>query len=130
MAPEAVADAAVLALSIDPQEYKPWILERGRTRPVVMLHLRRFEPRSGLWTGWQISYPHLIAVEYTGDTMFSLDFGSRQFVVMGRGLGELVAHLQNGSVLTITEFSDRVWRTVPANSCITSIKCLGADGVP
>lgn len=61
--------------------------------------------------GWQIAYPHLIAVEYVGDTVLSLDFGARQFVIEGTGLGELARHLQSGSVLMVQEYAERVWNT-------------------
>ena len=57
---EEVTDEAAMALALDAPEYKPWVLQRGRGRPAMMLHLRRFEPKSGLWCGWQIAYPHLV----------------------------------------------------------------------
>jgi hypothetical protein len=124
--PSQITEEAALALAVDTREYRPWTLQRGRSHPAMMLHLRRFEPKSGFWLGWQVSYPHLVAVEYTGDTMLSLDFGARQFVLAGQGLTELVAHLQTGTVLTVTEFSDRIWRMVaPEGGRITSIRCLG-----
>lgn len=47
-------------LSINPTAYRPWILQRVKSRPAALLHLRRYEPRSGLWSGWAMSYPHLI----------------------------------------------------------------------
>lgn len=31
---------------LDTVEHKPWALQRGRSRPAMMLHLRRFEPKS------------------------------------------------------------------------------------
>jgi hypothetical protein len=127
LSPAEIVDEAALALALDPQDYRPWILQRGRARPATMLHLRRFEARSGLWTGWQLSYPYLVAVEYTGDTLLSLDFGARQFVVTGRGLGELVGHLQTGNVLTVTEYNGELWRAQPEGASITAIKCLGQN---
>lgn len=87
----------------------------------MMIHLRRFEPKSGLWMGWQMSYHHLIAVEYTGDTMLSLDFGTRQFVIEGTGLSELTRHLQQGTVLMAQEFSGAVWSDYGGSPRIVSI---------
>lgn len=130
LSPSQIADEAALALAVDAQDYRPWTLQRGRSHPVLMLHLRRFEPRSGFWVGWQVSYPHLVAVEYTGDQLLSLDFGSRQFVLMGHGLTELVAHLQTGTVLTVTEHCTQVWQMQPEAGWISSIKCLGQGGQP
>jgi hypothetical protein len=110
---------------LDMAEYKPWVLQRGRSRPTMMLHLRRFEPKSGLWMGWQLSYPHLLAVEYVGDTMLSLDFGTRQFMIEGNGLGELTPHLQSGSVLLLQEFSQAMWSSRASDDpAICSIKRL------
>ena len=70
---------------LDLANYKPWLVQRGRSRPAMMLHLRRYEARSGLWMGWAMSYPSLIAAEYVGDRMVSLDFGTRQFMIEGEG---------------------------------------------
>ncbi len=108
-------------LKLDLTEYKPWVLQRGRSRPTMLLDLRRFEPKSGMWMGWQLSYPHLHAVEYIGERMLSMDFGTRQFVIEGSGLGELVRHLQQGSVLTILEYCGQVWPQRPAGPVITTI---------
>lgn len=83
-------------LAPDLSVYRPWTLQRGSSRPALMLELRRYEPRSGLWSGWQLAYPTLVAAEYTGDRLLSLDFGTRQFVIEGRGLDELARHLQIG----------------------------------
>jgi hypothetical protein len=124
LSPGEVTDEAALALALDATEYKPWVLQRGRSRPAMMLHLRRFEPKSGLWMGWQMSYPHLIAVEYIGDRMLSLDFGSRQFVIEGRGLDELARHLQQGSVLAVQEYCDAVWPQEGKDFVISTIKKL------
>jgi hypothetical protein len=112
-------------LDIDMTDYKPWVLQRGRGRPAMMLHLRRFDPKSGLWIGWQLAYPHLIAAEYVGDKMLSLDFGTRQFMIEGTGLGELARHLQNGSVLTVQEYSDKAWATCGDGGFIGSITRVG-----
>lgn len=120
-----ITDEAAMALALDASEYKPWVLQRGRTRPPMMLHLRRFEPKSGLWMGWQISYPHLFAVEYVGDKMLSLDFGQRQFMIEGTALDELARHLQSGSVLMVQEFCDKAWRSRGEGGSISSIVKVG-----
>lgn len=112
-------------LELDMAEYKPWVLQRGRTRPVMMLHLRRYEPKSGLWMGWQIAYPHLIAIEYIGDCMLSLDFGSRQFMIEGIGLGELARYLQTGSVLLLQEYAAAVWPIKTQGPIVIAIKPIG-----
>lgn len=122
LSPEEITDEAAMALALDTAEYKPWVLQRGRSRPALMLHLRRYEPKSGLWMGWQLSYPHLIAVEYVGDKMLSLDFGTRQFVIEGNGLDELARHLQSGSVLLLQEFSNGVWKQTLERPIVTAIK--------
>lgn len=123
---EDITDEAAMALALDPADYKPWILQRGRSRPAMMLHLRRFEPRSGKWIGWQMSYPHLIAVEYVGDTMLSLDFGTRQFVIEGTDLTELARHLQQGLVLALQEYSRAIWPQRIEGPMISSIKLVSA----
>ena len=128
LTPEDIIDEATMALGRDMVEYTPWVLQRGGSRPAMMLHLRRFEPKSGFWCGWEIAYPHLIAVEYTGDKMLSLDFGTRQFMLQGLGLDELVARLQQNSVLMIQEYCDKVWPQRPAGGFIISIAKLGNEG--
>ncbi|MES2988717.1 MAG: hypothetical protein V4808_12490 [Pseudomonadota bacterium] len=116
---------------IDPTDYRPWHVQRVRSRPSMMLHLRRFEQRSDMWVGWALSYPSLLAVEYTGDQFVTLDFGSRHFVVEGIGLGALVAQLQSGSVLSLQEYSQVIWPMKPAGSIIRSIKRVtGQEGMP
>jgi len=127
LTPEEISDEAVMALALDTSDYKPWVLQRGRGRPAMMLHLRRYEPKPGLWCGWQIAYPHLVAVEYTGDTMLSLDFGTRQFVIEGTGLHELARHLQIGSVLMVQEYSQTIWSQRGDGPMVASIKRLGVD---
>lgn len=122
LTPEEITDEAAMALALDAPEYKPWVLQRGRGRPAMMLHLRRYEPKSGLWCGWQIAYPHLVAMEYTGDRMLSLDFGARQFVIEGSGLHELARHLQLGSVLMVQEFAKGVWSGIAGTSLIEAIR--------
>ena len=109
MPPQQVTEEAALALADDIQEYRPWILQRG-VRPLMMLHLRRFDAQAGHWLGWQVSYPHLIAVEYVGDRLLSLDFGTRHFIVEGTGLGELACHLQMGTVQAVLEYASEIWR--------------------
>ena len=123
--PEREPDEAEAGPHIDPAQYRPWQLQRGRSRPAMMLDLRRFEERSGLWVGWQVSYPHLIAVEYIGDKMLSLDFGVRQFMVEGEGLSELARHLQAGTVLALHEYAASVWPNGHAGPWIRSIRRLG-----
>lgn len=113
-------------LAPDMRQYRPWIVQRGRTRPALLLNLRRFEPKSGLLIGWQASYPHLVAADYVGERMLSLDFGSRQFVIEGTHLGELVHHLQQGTVLAIQEYSARVWPEPPAGPVVTVINKIEA----
>lgn len=126
LTPEGITDEAAMALAFDAPEYKPWVLQRGRGRPAMMLHLRRYEPKSGLWCGWQIAYPHLVAVEYTGDRFMSLDFGgTRQFVVEGSGLHELNRHLQLGSVLMLQEYAKGVWPELGGTSRIDAIRLVG-----
>ena len=108
-----------------PAEYRPWILQRGRSRPAMMLHLRRFELRSGLWQGWALSYPSLNAVEYVGARIVSLDFGTRQFIVEGMGLDELVDRLQLGVVTVIQEYASTVWPDRRDESVVTAIRRAG-----
>lgn len=114
------------AASHDLTSYKPWLLQRGRSRPSLMLGLRRFDPRSRLWQGWGLSYPSLQAVEYFGDKMLSLDFGTRQFMLEGHGLDELARRIGEGTVVTILEYAAQVWPERPAGPAITSIKRLEA----
>jgi hypothetical protein len=109
------------ALQLDLTEYKPWVLQRGRSRPTMLLELRRFEAKSGMWMGWQLSYPHLNAVEFIGDKMLSLDFGTRQFVIEGSGLDQLVRYLQLGAVMTIQEYTGQIWPARPSGAVITAI---------
>jgi len=99
-------------------------LRRGRGRIGFLLDLRRFEPRSGLFQGWQMSYPHLVAIEYTGDQLVSLDFGTRNFIIQGTGLQELIVHLQQGNVQTILEYSQAVWPRPPAGPWVRTIRSI------
>jgi hypothetical protein len=113
------------ALTLDLTDYKPWVLQRGRSRPTMLLNLCRYEAKSGMWMGWQLSYPHLSAVEYIGDKMLSLDFGTRQFVIEGSGLDELVRHLQAGTVMAMHEYAASVWPKGHDGPWIRSIRRLG-----
>jgi hypothetical protein len=92
-----------------------------------MLHLRRFEARSGLWMGWAMPYPNLYAVEYVGDRMVSLDFGQRQFVIQGAGLEELVGLIQQGMVMGVFEHSAAIWPQPTMGPVISSIQRMGAE---
>jgi hypothetical protein len=125
LTPEEITDEAAMALALDAPQYKPWVLQRGRGRPAMMLHLRRYEPKSGLWMGWQLAYPHLVATEYVGDTMLSLDFGTRQFVIEGTGLHELNRHLQNGSVMMVQEFAHEAWPNHNTGEVVRKIALVG-----
>lgn len=109
------------APALDINVYRPWTLQRGRGRPSMLLDLRRYEPKSGMWIGWAMAYPHLIAVEYIGDKMLSLDFGTRQFMIEGRGLDELICHLQQGSVVNVVEFAPTLWIIPTKNSVVNKI---------
>lgn len=115
---------------LDPASYKPWVLQRGQSRPTMMLGLRRYEPRSGLWIGWLLAWPQLIAVEYIGERMLSLDFGTRQFVLEGRGLDELARHLQQGSVVTVLEHTREIWPALPDGPVVSAIRKIGAVNEP
>ncbi len=126
--PDAVPDDA--APSHDLTTYKPWLLQRGRSRPSLMLGLRRFEARSGLWQGWGLSYHSLQAVEYIGDRLVSLDFGTRQFMIEGRGLDELARRIGEGSVLVVLEYAAPVWATLPDGPVVTAIKHVSAETPP
>lgn len=117
-------------LSFDLDVYRPWIIQRGRSRPPMMLELRRYEPRSGLWSGWQLSYPHLVAIEYVGDRMLSMDFGTRHFVIEGQGLRELARQTQCGAVLAIQEYASAVWPNRPSNPIVTAIRRVTGDAQP
>lgn len=111
----------------DPAEYKPWIVQRGRSQPAMMLEFRRYEPRSGLWSGWAISYPHLVTLEYTGDKLLSLDFGSRHVVIEGQGLDELARYIQQGVVLTIQEHAAAIWSATPKGPAVSAIRNIKAS---
>ncbi len=112
----------------DRAEYRPWTLQRGRSRPAMLLDFRRFEPKSGQWSGTSIPYPHLAGMEYTGDTLVSLDFGARQVVIEGRGLDELTRHLQQGTVVAIQEYAASFWGRIAVGPVVTAIRLMaGGD---
>lgn len=119
-------------LPLDVAEYQPWVLQRGRSRPAALLDMRWYDARASLWLGCALAYPQLAAAEYIGDKMVSLDFGKRQFVLEGEGLGELIRRIQEGSVIRIQEYASSVWPRKPAGAIINSIKRLGAamEGSP
>jgi hypothetical protein len=71
--------------------------------------------------GLAAKLPTLLAAEYTGDRLLSLDFGSRQFVIEGRGLDELARYLQQGSVVAIHEYASSVWPMRPDGAFIAAI---------
>ena len=121
-------DGAVVGADEASGQYRPWVLQRGRSHPAMMLQFRRYDPRSGLWIGWQAAYPQLNAVDFIGDRMFTLDFGIRQFVLEGRGLDELARHIQSGTVLAIEEFSAQVWPQPESGPVITKIEKIEATG--
>lgn len=109
-------------LELDMSEYRPWILQRGRSRPAALIDLRWYDARAGMWLGCAMAYPQLVSVEYVGERMVSLDFGKRQFVLEGEGLIELVRRIQDGSVVAIQEYAPALWPQRPSGPCITSIK--------
>lgn len=112
--------------TLDLAEYKPWILQRARTRPALMLELRRYEPRSGLWSGWAMAYHSLHAVDYVGDRLLTLDFGARQFAVEGHGLDALVQRIQQGTVLGIIEHHAALWPKSKIEAIVTAIRRVEA----
>ena len=122
--PEKDEDVIDELRDLEKADYKPWVLQRGPSRPAMLLHLRRFEPKSGFWLSWQISYPHLIAAEFVGDRMLSLDFGTRQFVIQGEGLSQMSRHLQAGAVLLLQEYSTDIWKSRPPGAMIGAIQKL------
>lgn len=121
-APEGAAEDAH-----DATTYRPWLVQRGRGRPVVMLELRRFEARSGLWQGWAMPYAGMYAVEHLGDRMVSLDFGARQFVIEGHGLDELAQRIQHGEVMSVQEYAAPIWPVRPSGTVVSSIRRITAQ---
>lgn len=119
-------DAALedAAPSHDSTAYQPWLLQRGRSRPSLLLGLRRYEARSGLWQGWGMSYHSLQAIEHMGDRMLSLDFGTRQFMLEGQGLDELARRIGEGTVLAVQEYAAQVWPERPAGPLVRNIKIM------
>jgi hypothetical protein len=121
-APDSAADDAP-----DDAAYHPWRVQRGRARPVIMLELRQYEARSGLWQGWAMPYAGLYAVEYIGGRMVSLDFGARQFVIEGTGLDKLAQRIQQGEVTTVQEYAAAVWPARPAGAVVNRIRRVTAQ---
>jgi len=120
------SDEPELASPPNPQDYRPWLLQRSRGRPVMFLDLRRFEPRTGGLIGCQMSYPYLSTIDYLDDRMVSLDFGVRQFVIEGSGLNVLALWLQQGQVLAIQEYSPRIWPALPSGPIVRVINQINA----
>lgn len=117
------------AAALDATDYRPWIIQRGRSRSVMMLHLRRFDPRTSMPMGWVLPYSSLYGIEYVGDRMLSLDFGVRQFVVEGRGLDGLLGALQSGSIQAVVEYCPALWPKSPDGAAIvTTIRRAGLEG--
>jgi hypothetical protein len=115
------------AMALDLSVYKPWVLQRGRSRPAMMLDFRTYEPRSGMWSGWAVAYPHLVTLEYVGDRLVSLDFGGRLLVLEGTGLDELVRHIQQGSVVAIQQYTPDLWSSKPTGPSVMSIRQISKD---
>lgn len=107
---------------IDLTEYRPWILQRGRSHSAMMLALRWFDAKAGLWYGSAVAYPSLYAIDIIGDRVVSLDFGSRQFAIEGSGLDVLERHLQQGSVLKIVEYAAPIWPSRIEGPVVTAIR--------
>lgn len=116
--------------ALDLTEYKPWIVQRVRSRPALMLELRRYEPRSGLWSGWAMPYHSLYAVEYVGDRLLSLDWNARRFVIEGKGLEALARHIQRGTVETVLEYAPHVWAAQPVGSMVVAIREVKVQDAP
>lgn len=113
-------DADIPALDL--QDYKPWILQRGRGSPALMLAIRRYDHRAGLWECWSTAYHALFSVDYLGDKVVGLDFGVRRFMLEGTGLDLLARYLQQGSVLKIVEYAPTIWPTREEGPIITAIR--------
>lgn len=128
-APPETGDASPVAdvetPPLDTKEYRPWVIQRGRSQASMMLHLRRYERRSGLWMGWVLPYYSLHAVEYVGDQMLSLDFGARQFMLEGAGLNQAVDFIQQGLILAMLEYNSSIWPEISAgHNIISSIRTI------
>ena len=115
--------------AVDLMEYKPWIVQRVRSHPALMLELRRYEPRSGLWSGWIMPYHSMFGLDFTGDRLMSLDFGgTRQFVIEGRSLDVLARHIQSGIVTAIVEYQATVWPQRSSDGVVTAIRRVSETG--
>lgn len=119
--PEAAFDDGELP-SLDLNEYKPWILQRGRGNPALMLAIRRYDHRAALWECCSTAYHALFSVDYLGDKVVGLDFGVRRFMLEGTGLDLLARYLQQGSVLKIVEYAPAIWPTRGEGPIITAIR--------
>jgi hypothetical protein len=108
--------------TIDATEYRPWILQRGSSRTAMMLALRWFDTKAGVWHGSAIAYPSLYAIDHISDGLISLDFGARQFVIEGRGLDVLARYLLQGAVLKIVEYASAIWPTRADGPVVTAIR--------
>lgn len=109
---------------LDLSVYRPWTLQRGRSRPSMMIDFRRYDARSGMWSGWALSYPHLVGIQYTGARLLSLNFGARSVMVEGNGLDELVRHIQQGTVTAVQQFASEIWGAAPRSAVVTVIRDL------
>lgn len=112
----------------DDGQYRPWTLQRGRSPAALLLGLRWFDAKAGLWHGCAVAYPSLYAIDSIGDRMVSLDFGTRQFVIEGHGLDELARHLQQGTVVAIHEYAATIWPNRTQGPVIIAIKRITAGG--
>ena len=109
------------------EEYKPWSLQRGRSRPVMMVEFRRHEPRSGLWTCWALTYASLVSLEYTGDQLLSLAFGTCVVIVHGRGLDALARHVEEGAVMAVHEHAPSLWAAPSHGPTVSRIERIFGD---
>ncbi|RJG55395.1 hypothetical protein D0Z70_08270 [Sphingobium terrigena] len=95
-----------------------------------MLGLRWYEAKAGFWSGCGMPYFMLQAVEYTGDRMVSLDFGTRQFVIEGCGLDVLARRIKEGSALAVVEYAPAVWPQRPERPIVTAIRRMNSRDIP
>lgn len=105
----------------DAANYRPFLLQRGRTHAPLFLDLRVFDQRSGTLKGTMLSYPQLASVDYFDDHTIELNFGFRRFRIEGEGLSELVRRLQAGTVLAIQQYSERIWKARPSGALVRAI---------
>lgn len=111
---------------VDPTSYKPFFVQRGRSRPAMFLDLRCFDARSGALKGTMLSYPQLVAIDYVDDHTILLDFGMRHVRIEGDGLAELIARLHSGNVSVIQAWSPKIWgEREPTGPIVRAITHLG-----